>query len=358
VKRLTFLIGFLLAFAPAANVSLRLVASGIDKPDYVTQEPGGPLLILSQKGTIFALTKNELSPWLDLKDKVSCCGERGLLGLAFHPQYTDNRRFFVNYTDRRGRTVVEEYRNKKPYKILLAIKQPYANHNGGNIAFGPDGYLYIGTGDGGSNGDPKRLAQNPKSLLGKMLRIDVDHGNPYAIPADNPFVHDPSYKPEIWALGLRQPWRYSFDRQTGDLYIGDIGQGNWNEIDFVPAPPGENGGLNFGWSIMEGNHCFKPAKNCKRAGLTPPIIEYGRQQGCAVIGGYVYRGKAIPSLVGVYIFGDHCTGNIWTAYWQGKWKTDLLLQTKLKISSFGEDANGELLITDYQGSVYRLVPAR
>jgi len=359
VKRLLFLSAFLLALAPAANVTLKPVATGIDKPDFVTQEPGGPLLILSQKGVIYALDRGKLKPWLDVSKKVSCCGERGLLGLAFHPQYARNHRFFINYTDRRGRTVVEEYRNKKPYRILLTIKQPYANHNGGNLAFGPDGYLYIGTGDGGSNGDPKRLAQNPASLLGKMLRIDVDHGDPYAIPPDNPFTYKRTYKPEIWALGLRNPWRFSFDRETGDLYIGDIGQNNWEEIDFVPEPPGENGGLNFGWNIMEGDHCFKPAKNCKRAGLTPPIIEYSHQQGCAVIGGYVYRGQAIPELQGAYLYGDYCKGTIWAARWQqGGWKTNVLLRGKMRISSFGEDSAGELYVVDYQGTVYKLVPAR
>ncbi|WP_457636866.1 PQQ-dependent sugar dehydrogenase [Oceanithermus sp.] len=358
MKRLIFLSGFLTTLALAASVALQPIAKGIDKPVYLTQEPDGPLLIVSQKGKIFAVNGNRLSLWLDVSKKISCCGERGLLGMAFHPGYPGNHRFFLNYTDRRGRTVIEEYRNKKPYKTLLVIKQPYANHNGGHLAFGPDGYLYIGTGDGGSNGDPRQLAQNPGSLLGKMLRIDVDHGNPYSIPADNPFVHDPKYRPEIWAIGFRQPWRYSFDRETGDLFIGDIGQSAWEEIDFVPTPPGDNGGLNFGWNIMEGDHCFKPAKNCRQAGLTPPIIEYSHQQGCMVVGGYVYRGKAIPELRGSYIFGDFCKGIIWSAYWQDGWKTSLLLRSKLQISSFGQDAAGELYVVDYRGAVYKLVPAR
>ena len=359
VKRLLLLSAFLTTLAFAANVALTPVATGLDKPDFVTQEPGGPLLIVSQKGQVYTLEKGKLRLWLDVGKKVSCCGERGLLGLAFHPKYTSNHRFFINYTDRRGRTVIEEYRNGKPARVILTIKQPYANHNGGHLAFGPDGYLYIGTGDGGSNGDPRRLAQNPGSLLGKMLRIDVDHGDPYAIPPDNPFVHRRKYKPEIWLLGLRQPWRYSFDRETGDLYIGDIGQTNWEEINFVPAPPAENGGLNFGWSIMEGDHCFKPAQNCRQAGLTPPIIEYDHQHGCAVIGGYVYRGRAIPGLQGAYIYGDYCEGTIWAARWQsGSWQTHVLLNSKLQISSFGEDAAGELYVVDYRGGVYKLVPAR
>jgi len=358
VKRLLLLLGFIFSMAFAADVALAPLASGLDKPDYVVQEPGGPLLVAVQKGYVYAIKNGKLQLWLDVSSKVSCCGERGLLGLAFHPGYRRNHRFFINYTDHRGRTVVEEYQNGKPAGIVLTIKQPYANHNGGHLAFGPDGYLYIGTGDGGSNGDPRQYAQNPGSLLGKMLRIDVDHGKPYAIPPDNPFVQEPKYRPEIWALGLRQPWRYSFDRKTGDLYIGDIGQTNWEEVDFVPAPPGDNGGLNFGWNIMEGKHCFKPARNCQRAGLTLPVIEYSHQEGCAIIGGYVYRGKALPGLQGSYIYGDYCKGTIWAARWDGGWKTRLLLRSKLQISSFGEDESGELYVVDYRGGVYKLVAAR
>lgn len=352
------LLGLLTSLALAQKVVLAPLATGIDKPIYVTQEPGGPLLIVSQKGQIFSLQKGKLNLWLDVSKKISCCSERGLLGLAFHPQYLKNHRFFINYTDHRGRTIVEEYKNGQSVGVVIAIKQPYANHNGGHLAFGPDGYLYIGTGDGGSNGDPHQLAQNPGSLLGKMLRIDIDRGKPYGIPADNPFIQEPKFKPEIWALGFRQPWRYSFDKQTGDFYIGDIGQGNWEEIDFIPAPPGENGGLNFGWSIMEGNHCFRPAKNCRQAGLTPPIIEYSHQQGCMVIGGYVYRGQAIPELQGSYIFGDFCKGAIWAARWQNGWRTSMLLGGNLQISSFGQDDAGELYVVDYRGTIYKLVPAR
>ncbi|WP_456409963.1 PQQ-dependent sugar dehydrogenase [Oceanithermus sp.] len=360
MKRIGWALLVLGTLALAQPVALQPVVSQLDKPLYLTQEPGGPLLVVTQRGQIFFVdAKGRAQLWLDLRKKVSCCGERGLLGLAFHPNYAKNRRFFVNYTDRRGRTVVEEYRNKQPYRVLLTIKQPYANHNGGHLAFGPDGYLYIGTGDGGSAGDPQRNAQNPASLLGKMLRIDVDHGDPYAIPEDNPFVDNPKYRPEIWALGLRNPWRYSFDRATGDLFIADVGQNKWEEVDYVPAPMGTNGGRNFGWNIMEGDHCFKPAKGCRRAGLAPPILEYGHDQGCSITGGYVYRGQAIPELVGAYLYGDYCSGTIWTAHWEdGTWKSQVLLRTKLKISSFGEDAAGELYVVDYGGTVYRLLPAR
>ncbi len=352
----TFIFFYSLAFA--ASVALLPVASGVEKPVFVTQEPGGPLLIVGQEGQVYALQNKHLRLWLDISKNVSCCDERGLLGLAFHPGYARNRRFFLVYTDRRGSTVVEEYRGGKPFRKVLTIRQPYANHNGGGMAFGPDGYLYVATGDGGSNGDPRRFAQNPHSLLGKILRLDVDHGNPYAIPDDNPFVDNPAYRPEIWALGLRQPWRLSFDRESGDLYLGDQGQSNWEEVDFVPGPPADNGGHNFGWNVMEGNHCFKPAQNCKQAGLTLPILEYSHKQGCAVIGGYVYRGQAIPSLAGSYLFGDRCRGLIWAARWQKGWKTTLLLNSKLEISSFGQDQAGELYVVDYKGSVYKLVPAR
>ncbi|WP_293178862.1 PQQ-dependent sugar dehydrogenase [Oceanithermus sp.] len=360
MKRIGWALLVLGTLALAQPVALQPVVSQLDKPLYLTQEPGGPLLVVTQRGQVFFVdAKGRAQPWLDLRKKVSCCGERGLLGLAFHPNYAKNHRFFVNYTDRRGRTVIEEYRNQQPYRVLLTIKQPYANHNGGHLAFGPDGYLYIGTGDGGSAGDPQRNAQNPASLLGKMLRIDVDRGNPYAIPEDNPFVDNPKYRPEIWALGLRNPWRYSFDRATGDLFIADVGQNRWEEVDFVPAPMNTSGGWNFGWNVMEGNHCFKPPKNCRRAGLVPPILEYGHDQGCSITGGYVYRGQAIPGLVGAYLFGDYCSGTIWTARWEnGAWTSQVLLRTKLKISSFGEDAAGELYVVDYGGTVYRIVPAR
>ena len=360
MKRLGWVLLALTTLALAQPVALQPVVSQLDKPVYLTQEPGGPLLVVSQRGRIFFVdAKGRAQPWLDLHKKISCCGERGLLGLAFHPDYAKNHRFFVNYTDRKGRTVIEEYRDKQPYRVVLTIKQPYANHNGGHLAFGPDGYLYIGTGDGGSAGDPQRNAQNPARLLGKMLRIDVDHGDPYAIPEDNPFVDNPKYRPEIWALGLRNPWRYSFDRATGDLFIADVGQNRWEEVNYVPAPMGTSGGWNFGWNIMEGNHCFKPPKGCRRAGLVPPILEYGHDQGCSITGGYVYRGQAIPELVGAYLYGDYCSGTIWTARWEdGAWKSQVLLRTKLKISSFGEDAAGELYVVDYRGTVYRLTPAR
>ena len=353
------LIVSLLASGLAQKVELVEVARGLDQPVFLTQEPGGPLLILGQKGLVWAIEGGRTEVWLDVSKQVSCCGERGLLGLAFHPDYARNHRFFINYTNRRGRTVIKEYRGKKPYRTVLVIKQPHAKHNGGHLAFGPDGYLYIGTGDGGSNGDPRGLAQNPASLLGKMLRIDVDRGDPYAIPPDNPFLTNPKYRPEIWALGLRNPWRYSFDRANGDLFIADVGQNKWEEVNYVPAPMRTAGGRNFGWNVMEGNHCFKPPKNCRRAGLAPPILEYGHDQGCSITGGYVYRGRAIRKLVGAYLYGDYCSGTVWAARWsKGRWTSRVLLKTKAKIRSFGEDAAGEVYVVDHQGSIYRMAPAR
>ncbi len=350
----------LLALAWAQGVELKLVVGGFDKPIFITQAPGGSLLVLEQIGRIMMLAGGKKTVWLDVQHKVNCCGERGLLSLAFHPDYARNRRFFISYIDRRGHNVIEEYRSGQPYRVLLTIKQPAAKNNGGHIAFGPDGYLYIGIGDGGGGvGDPKKNAQNPRTFLGKMLRIDVDHGNPYAIPGDNPFLANPRYRPEIWALGFRNPWRFSFDRVTGDLFIGDTGQKRWEEIDYVPAPMGSGGGWNFGWNILEGNHCFKPPKNCQRAKYIPSILEYSHSQGCSVTGGYVYRGKRLSGLSGAYLYGDYCSGNIWVARWQGgRWQSRLLLKTKMHVVSFGEDAAGELYVVDHGGSVYRLSPAR
>lgn len=359
MKRLLVALAFMSLAALGQKVGLEPVAQNLDKPVFLTQEPGGPLLAVLQKGRIVALTSGGQSPWLDVSNKVSCCGQRGLLSIAFHPGYRKNRRFFLYYTDRRGYVVIEEYRRKKPFRNLLRIKEPSPNNNGGGLAFGPDGYLYVGTGDGGVTGDPQNNAQNPASLLGKVLRIDVDGGNPYAIPDDNPFAFNDSYRPEIWALGLRNPWRFSFDRESGDLYLGDQGQNNWEEIDYVPAPPGSGGGLNFGWNVLEGNHCFKANKECSRLRMEPPIIEYSHKVGCGVVGGYVYRGSKMPALQGSYLFGDYCKGLVWQAVWQGDaWKTKVLLRSDLKISSFGEDSTGELYLVDYGGAVYRLVPSR
>ncbi|HEV8717484.1 MAG TPA: PQQ-dependent sugar dehydrogenase, partial [Candidatus Binatia bacterium] len=297
----------------------------------------------------------------------SCCGERGLLGLAFHPRYRSNGLFYVNYTNTQGNTVIACYQvSKNPNvadpqsaRVLLTIRQPFSNHNGGQLQFGPDGYLYIGTGDGGSGGDPQNNGQSLRTLLGKILRIDVNRGFRYAIPRDNPFVREPEARREIWAFGFRNPWRFSFDRLTGDMFIGDVGQAQWEEIDFQRAS--SKGGENYGWRLMEGKHCFNPSTNCNPGRLTLPILEYSHSLGCAVTGGYRYRGTQLPQLFGSYLYGDLCTGLIWKATKanNGQWITTVLLDSPYVITTFGEDEDGELYLAHYAqnatGAIYRFV---
>lgn len=346
---------------PEASIDLEPLSSHtFENPVFVTPFPGDPsqFIVVEQEGRLLSLQdgKVQKNPFLDIGEKLSTGGERGLLGLAFHPQFPSNGRFFVNYTrGSDGATVIAEYHAtpSSPIadtqeRILLVISQPYSNHNGGMIAFGPDGYLYIGTGDGGSGGDPDNHAQNPQELLGKFLRIDVDRFSPYAIPPDNPLVRGTG-KPEIFALGLRNPWRFSFDRQTGDLWAGDVGQNRWEEVNIIHK------GKNYGWRLLEGRHCYNPSSNCELApSLVPPVTEYRHEGGrCSVTGGYVYRGKHIPELEGTYIFGDYCSGEIW-GYRNGG--TRLLTDTDLQISSFGEDSEGELYVVDHQGRILKIVP--
>jgi glucose/arabinose dehydrogenase len=291
-------------------------------------------------------------------------GEKGLLGLAFHPSYKSNGRFFINYTRRVSgqlQTVIAQYHvsssdpnvaDPNSGRIVLNFNQPFDNHNGGQMAFGPDGYLYIGTGDGGSGGDPQGNGQKLSTLLAKMLRIDINSGSPYAVPPDNPFVGVSGAKGEIWAYGLRNPWRFSFDRQNGKrLFVGDVGQDAWEEVDIVTK------GGNFGWNIMEGNHCYPAGSNCNPSGLIPPIAEYSHSEGEAVIGGYVYRGAAIPALKGLYVFGDYVSGQMWTLQetQPGVWQRSALLTTGLNISALGRSANNELYVVDYSGTLYKLV---
>jgi glucose/arabinose dehydrogenase len=360
-------------FDPTAfSLGLDLVAESLNAPVYVAHagDGSGRLFVVEKRGTIRIVTNGQLNPtpFLDIRSIVgSRASEQGLLSVAFHPDYASNGFFFVNYTDTNGDTVVARYRvsddpdlaDPASARTILTLDQPAANHNGGLLLFGPDGYLYIGTGDGGRGGDPWGNAQNPQVLLGKMLRLGVDGPGPYAIPPDNPFVGEPAVRDEIWAVGLRNPWRYSFDRATGDLYIADVGQNKWEEIDFQPAD--SSGGENYGWNRMEGFHCFSPGTNCDPTGLVLPIAEYGHGLGCSVTGGYVYRGAAFPRMVGVYFYGDFCSGRIWALYpdGAGEWTQAELLQSGLGISSFGEDEAGELYITDLQsGGLYRLVAGR
>jgi len=346
----------------------QVVTRGLQKPLFLTHAGDGSprLYVLEQPGRIRLLEQGVLSstPFLDLADRVLMDDtERGLLGLAFHPDYRRNGRFFVNYTRQPdGATVVAEYRRgsspdaaSRDERVVLVVMQPESNHNGGMIAFGPDGYLYIGMGDGGAWGDPGNRAQNFNELLGKILRIDVDHGDPYAIPADNPFAREGG-RPEIYAVGMRNPWRFSFDRESGGLWVADVGQKKWEEVDLVTR------GGNYGWRVMEGAHCYNPAVACPTAGFALPVMEYGHEEGrCSIIGGYVYRGRAIPALRGAYVSGDFCSGEVFAfRKSEGGEATGptVLLKTGFRISSFGQDAEGELYVFDLGGGIYRLVPPR
>ena len=318
----------------------------------------GRLFILEQAGVIRIVQDSELlaEPFMDIRERVGTEGnEQGLLGLAFHPRYEENGFFYVNYTDLNGDTVIARFSvSSDPNRAdpesemrLLQISQPYANHNGGVLAFGPDGYLYIGTGDGGSGGDPLGNGQSLDTLLGKILRIDVDGGDPYSIPEDN-------LKAEIWAYGLRNPWRFSFDRLTGDLYIGDVGQNAWEEIDFLPA--GSPSGANFGWNYREGTHPFagSPPEGLE---LIDPVAEYDRSAGISVSGGVVYRGAALPEMDGVYLYGDYGTGRVWGLLRNpdGSWQNQLLFESGANITSFGQDESGEVYLVDRNGFIFKLV---
>ncbi len=351
-----------------ASYSWQEVTTGLDKPVglFTARDGSGRLFIVEQGGLILILKDGTIlpTPFLDLTQKVSCCGERGLLGLAFHPKFVSNGYFYVDYT---GKENNQLYTFISRYKIsasdpnqadpnsetrLLQIGQPFQNHNGGEIQFGPDGYLYIGMGDGGSEGDPDGRGQSLQTLLGKVLRIDVDSAQPYAIPPDNPFVNGGGL-PEIWAYGLRNPWRFSFDRLTGDLFIGDVGQDAWEEIDFLPV--GSPGGTNFGWNYFEGSHSYRGSPPAGET-FTMPVVEYSHELGKAVTGGYVYRGSNLLGWYGVYLYGDYASGRVWGLLRQadGSWRNVEMFDTSRNISSFGEDENGEIYLVDYGGSILTL----
>ena len=356
----------------SGKLDLQLVASGLNSPLYLTAPTGDPrLFIVEQAGRIRIVQAGQLlaRPFLDITDRVASGGEEGLLGLAFHPDYASNGYFYVDYTHLNSvgdtlYTLIERYTvsaapdsaDSASHKLILRIVQPYSNHNGGLVMFGPDGMLYIGMGDGGSGGDPQNRAQDPDSLLGKLLRIDVDGGDPYASPPNNPYVGRAG-RDEIWAIGLRNPWRFAFDRVAGLLYIADVGQDLWEEVDVAPAG---QGGLNYGWPIMEGLHCFRP-NPCSTTGLIQPVLEYGHGNGCSITGGFVYRGSQAPSLVGHYFYSDYCSGWISSfTYANGAvqqrftWNLNVNLGNVL---SFGEDSAGELYVLSAGGNVYRIAPA-
>jgi glucose/arabinose dehydrogenase len=341
------------------RVSVEQVAT-LEQPLALVVRNGDPALYVAEKtGRVMAIRDSEVDPTpvLDLSEAVSLGGEQGLLGLAFSP---DGRFLYVNYTDVRGDTRLVEYAMRDDRAVpssrrqLLFVDQPYDNHNGGDLVFGPDGYLYIGLGDGGSGGDPHGNAQSLGTLLGKMLRIDPRPagGDPYTIPPDNPFVDRAGARPEIWAYGLRNPWRYSFDRATGDLWIADVGQSAWEEIDRHPADAPS--GANYGWNLVEGSHRYAGAPP---DGAIPPAYEYSHEAGgCVVIGGAVYRGTAIPALTGAYLFADLCRGELEALRLgaDGDVEHAMLGPTVPNVSSFGEDADGEIYVLSLGGGVYRL----
>jgi glucose/arabinose dehydrogenase len=363
---------------PAVDaIGLELVADGLASPLFATHagDGSGRLFVVEQAGTIRLLRDGRLlpEPYLDIRDRVAAGGERGLLGLAFAPSFAEDGRFYVDYTDRDGNTVVAELRALDPTadradpgseRVLLRIRQPFANHNGGALAVGPDGLLWIATGDGGSGGDPQGNGQRLDTLLGKLLRIDPRPagGAPYGIPADNPFAGRSGARGEIWAYGLRNPWRFSFDRGTGDLWVADVGQGSIEEVNRWPA--GSPTGPNFGWNTMEGTACYAPAEGCPTDGLVLPVAEYGHDRGCSVTGGYVYRGTGVPGLAGTYLYGDFCSGTISglaaeTAGTGSGGAARVLLESGVALASFGEDEAGELYVLDLAGGrLLRVVAAR
>lgn len=376
------------------TVALTKLTGGLSRPVHITHagDGSGRLFVVEQSGRIRIIKAGALvgTPFLDIADRVQCCGETGLLSVAFPPGYAQKGYFYVYYTEPtddedQPRSVIARYfvtgnadrADNTSEQRILTIDQPYSNHNGGQIAFGSDGYLYIGMGDGGSGNDPQNRAQNPGTLLGKMLRIDVEplvsppgvgrreylplaRGSntsalSYRIPPDNPFVGRGGYRSEIWALGLRNPWRFSFDRANGDLYIADVGQSAYEEINYQPVSSA--GGENYGWRIREGKHCNAAiSANCSAAGLTDPVAEYGRSQGQSVTGGLVYRGQQYAALSGIYLYADYLSGRIWGLRREsGVWTDEPLLDAGFNITTFGDDEAGELYLSDYLGgNIYRL----
>ncbi len=348
-----------------------IVTSGLGFPVAITNaaDGSGRLFLTDKSGFIRIWNGSQLlsTPFLDVSALISMGAEQGLLSVAFHPNYASNGFFYVYYTDTASPTynlVIARYHvsagdpnQADPNSAMIVLQVPHpinTNHNGGQLQFGADGYLYIGTGDGGSGGDPPNNAQTLSILLGKLMRIDVDGGSPYAIPPTNPFVGMAGARPEIWAYGLRNPWRYSFDRLTHDLYIGDVGQNLYEEVDFQPA--GSLGGQNYGWHLMEGFHCYTPSTNCNDGSLTLPVVEYAHGPGCSVTGGYVYRGSQYPQLWGVYFYSDYCSGDIsgLVHNCDGSWTTTPLLSSGFNVSAFGEDEAGEIYVANLGGGVYKI----
>ena len=365
--RLLCLLTFLSTAAQAQQFALRQIASGLRSPVAITHAFDSRIFITLQEGEIVIYNGTGVlpTPFLDIRTLVRSGGEQGLLSVAFHPNYRENGLFYVYYVNNNKQIVIARYRvssdpnraDPNSAQVLLTIDHTqFDNHDGGQLQFGPDGYLYAGTGDGGGGGDPLGNGQNLNALLGKMLRIDVDSGSPYAIPPSNPFANRSDARKEIWAYGLRNPWRFSFDRVTGDLWIADVGQDAFEEIDLQPAS--SIGGENYGWNRMEGKHCYRTSSCNTDNSLTLPIIEYDHSGSkCSLTGGYRYRGAKFPRMQGYYIYGDYCTGTISAAIQQGStWTTRPLINTTFPISTFGEDFNGEVYVANYgSGAIYQIV---
>ncbi|MGD9933310.1 MAG: sorbosone dehydrogenase family protein [Dehalococcoidia bacterium] len=357
---------------PPASIAVGLakVVDGVDRPVAVANagDGSGRLFVIEKEGLVRVVKGGALvaEPFLDVRDLVTDSGnEQGLLGIAFHPDYARNGRFFIAFTAAGSNAnSLAEFRAGNPAgdradrdsgRVLLAIPDTRSNHNGGMVAFGPDGYLYLSTGDGGGGGDPDRAGQDVSTLQGKILRLDVDGAAPFAIPADNPFARTNGARGEIWAYGLRNPWRFSFDRETGDLWIADVGQNEYEEVNLQPAASA--GGENYGWSVMEGTHCFRPADGCDTSGKVLPVHEYSHDDGgCSVTGGYRYRGADVPGLRGLYVFVDYCQRDLLALAPDGAgWRVLSIGRTPGRVSAFGEDEAGELyLVSDGDGGLYRI----
>ncbi len=361
---------FLLGCGAAAQAPvLELLVEGVNRPVAIAHAHDARLFVVEQGGVIHVVKDGALlpTPFLDITSRVSSNGERGLLGLAFPADHAATGRFYAYYTDGSGTSVLSRFfvtddpdrADPGSEEVLLTQSQPASNHNGGQLAFGPDGYLYWGLGDGGGSGDPRGNAQGLAHLLGKLLRIDVSAESGYAVPTSNPFVGVEGAADEIWAYGLRNPWRFSFDLVTGELYIADVGQNALEEVNVQPADSA--GGENYGWNIMEGDACFQPSSGCDRSGLTLPAFTYrhGPDTGASITGGYVYRGDEVSSLTGLYVYGDFVSGRVWATSFASGWSQRLLLSTGFRISTFGEDAGGELYVADYSsGRIYRFTEPR
>ncbi|HSR90195.1 MAG TPA: PQQ-dependent sugar dehydrogenase [Gemmatimonadales bacterium] len=354
---------------PASGLKLETISTAFNEPVFLTFAPGDPtrFFVVEKNGLIRIFENGAIlpAPFLDLTAVTTKGSEQGLLGLAFAPGYETSGRFYVSYTTvgstPGGKSVIARYHVSSDPKLadaasdttILQVDQPYTNHNGGMIVFGPDGFLYVGFGDGGNAGDPQGHGQNRNDLLGSLLRIDVS-GVAYTIPLDNPFVGSGGARGELWNYGLRNPWRFSFDRQTSELYIADVGQGSREEVDVQPAA---GGGENYGWNTMEGFECYPPGSGCSTSGLTLPVVEYSHGTGCSITGGYVYRGTALPDIVGTYFYSDYCAGFLRSFKWQGGMVTEQQSWPDVpgNVTSFGEDSAGELYILTIQGGVYKLV---